>query len=90
MIKKVLAAAAIATMASTAMVANAVAQCAPKTVADAGNPCAAANPRAAVNPCNPCNPCNPSAAWSKDDAYGAAQTGFRLRSFPGYGINGGR
>ncbi len=68
MIKKVLAAAAIATMASTAMVANAVAQCAPKVVADAGNPCAAA---------------------SKGDVYGATQTGFRLRSFPGYGINGG-
>ncbi len=66
------------------MVASAVAQCAPKTVADAGNPCAAANPRAAVNPCNP------SAAASKGDAYGAAQTGFRLRGFPGYGINGGR
>ncbi len=85
MIKKALAAAAIATMASTAMMANAVAQCAPKVVADAGNPCAAANPRAAASPCNPCNPCNPSAAWSKSDAYGAAQTGFRLRSFPGYG-----
>ena len=88
MFKKALAA-AIATMASTAMVANAVAQCAPKIVADAGNPCAAVNPCAAANPCNPCNPCNPSAAWSKGDAYGAAQTGFRLRSFPGYGINGG-
>ncbi len=86
MIKKALAAAAIATMASTAMVANAVAQCAPKIVADAGNPCAAVNPCAAANPCNPCNP---SAAWSKGDAYGATQTGFRLRSFPGYGINGG-
>lgn len=86
MFKKALAAAAIATMASTAMVANAVAQCAPKIVADAGNPCAAVNPCAAANPCNPCNP---SAAWSKGDAYGAAQTGFRLRSFPGYGINGG-
>ena len=86
MFKKALAAAAIATMASTAMVANAVAQCAPKIVADAGNPCAAVNPCAAANPCNPCNPC---AAWSKGDAYGATQTGFRLRSFPGYGINGG-
>ncbi len=82
MIKKALAAAAIATMASTAMVANAVAQCAPKVVADAGNPCAAANP------CNPCNPGNPCAAASKDDAYGVAQTGWRLRSWPGYG--GGR
>ena len=90
MFKKVLAAAAIATMASTAMVANAVAQCAPKIVADAGNPCAAVNPCAAANPCNPCNPCNPSAAWSKGDAYGATQTGFGLRGFPGYGINGGR
>ena len=89
MIKKTLAAAAIATMASTAMVANAVAQCAPKTVADAGNPCAAVNPCAAASPCNPCNPCNPCAATSKGDAYGATQTGFRLRSFPGYGINGG-
>ena len=89
MFKKALAAAAIATMASTAMVANAVAQCAPTIVADAGNPCAAVNPCAAANPCNPCNPCNPSAAWSKGDAYGAAQTGFRLRSFPGYGIDGG-
>ncbi len=69
------------------MVANAVAQCAPKVVADAGNPCAAVNHCAAANPCNPCNP---SAAASKGDAYGAAQTGFRLRSFPGYGINGGR
>ncbi len=87
MIKKALAAAAIATMASTAMVANAVAQCAPKVVADAGNPCATVNPCAAANPCNPCNPC---AAASKGDAYGVAQTGFRLRSFPGYGINGGR
>ncbi len=77
MFKKAFAVAAIATMASTAMVANAVAQCAPKTVADAGNPCAAANP------------CDPSAAWSKGDAYGATPTGFRLRSFPGYGINGG-
>ncbi len=87
MFKKALAAAAIATMASTAMVANAVAQCAPKIVADAGNPCAAVNPCAAANPCNPCNP---SAAWSKGDAYGATQTGFGLRGFPGYGINGGR
>lgn len=87
MFKKVLAAAAIATMASTAMVANAVAQCAPKIVADAGNPCAAVNPCAAANPCNPCNP---SAAWSKGDAYGATQTGFGLRGFPGYGIDGGR
>ncbi len=87
MFRKALAAAAIATMASTAMVANAVAQCAPKVVADAGNPCAAVNPCAAANPCNPGNPC---AAASKGDAYGAAQTGFRLRSFPGYGINGGR
>jgi hypothetical protein len=87
MFKKALAAAAIATMASTAMVANAVAQCAPKTVADAGNPCAAANPRAAANPCNPCNPC---AATSRGDAYGATQTHFGLRGFPGYGINGGR
>ncbi len=87
MFKKALAAAAIATMASTAMVTNAVALCAPKVVADAGNPCAAVNPCAAANPCNPCNPC---AAASKSDAYGAAQTGFRLRGFPGYGINGGR
>ena len=65
MFKEVLTAAAIASMASTAVIPGAVASCAPKK---ACNACAA---KKACNPCNPCaakkacNPCNPCATLAR-------------------------
>ena len=72
--RTVVTAAAIATMASTAMVPAVYAACNPCSASACGacNPCAASacgacnpcNPCAAsaCNPCNPCNPCTPCEA----------------------------